>query len=308
MRTPSRDRPVPPTLVVLAAGLGSRFGGPKQVVGFGPSGETLLELNLYDAVSVGVRQVVLVTRRELDAQVGDLLRRLPTWLATDVRYQDEEPMARRAPARARPWGTAHAVLAAGPTPGGALVLNADDLYGQSAMAAVLAVSAQPIAPRPLAVMAGYRLDRTLSAHGGVSRGICELAADGTLARITEVGDLRRVGKGIMGNDESGRTRRFAGSAMVSLNLWALDEGCRDRLEARFAVFLSRHGEDEHAEFRLPDFVRDEIAAGARVRVAPTDAEWIGVTHADDTAPARTAVQRFFDEGRYPSPLFQTNEP
>ena len=177
---------VRPTLIVLAAGLGSRFGGPKQIEPFGPGGETLMELNIHDAITEGVRGIVVVTRAPLAARIGKLLERLPPVVHREVVLQEFEAGAQAHAARQRPWGTAHAVLAAGAPEGAALVANADDLYGRQAFRDV--VRALSRSAQASAVLAAYRLDRTLTPHGGVSRGICHLDARGVLAKIVEVSD------------------------------------------------------------------------------------------------------------------------
>ena len=305
---------MPPTLIVLAAGLGSRFGGAKQVEPFGPGGETLLELNTYDALTAGVERIVVVTRHALAEAVERVLDRLPGHLDREMRFQDDEPLAATAPPRTHPWGTAHAVLAAGAPETAALVVNADDLYGRDAMSAVVEAMGTWASNPPLAVLAGYRLDRTLSPHGGVSRGVCRVHPDGTLARIDEVRDLRRGDEGvagIAGSDGSGRMSTYSGDTVVSLNLWGLDASCWPRLARGFERFRgdvsAGPGGDparvQDGEFRLPDAIQEEVVAGAVVRVARTDARWVGVTHAADRQPASRAIGKLFEEGHYPSPLF-----
>ncbi len=308
----------PASLVVLAAGVGSRFGGAKQLEPFGPGGETLLEMNVYDAALAGVERVVVVTSRALLPAIERVLERLPSAVSTRAVVQGErvEPDG---PIRERPWGTAHAVLAAGIPDGPAIVANADDLYGRAALGALAGtldalperpgprVSPPPAAPAgmvPSAFVCGYRLDRTLSAAGGVSRGVCRADSGGRLRSIEEVVELRRADGRIVGRDSGGRETEFRPDTVVSMNLWALGRKWWPRLAARLDGFAEEAGEDPHAEFRLPDAVQAEIAAGALVRVVPTSADWVGVTYAADVPWVRSEVARRFSEGQYPSPLFQ----
>ncbi len=305
------------TLIVLAAGAGSRFGGAKQLEPFGPGGETLLELNAFDAVVAGVERVVVVTSVPLLPSIERVLRRLPERISGFARVQPSEAVP-GGPVRERPWGTAHAVLAAGTPPGPAIIANADDLYGLEAFAAVVrAVSGGTDAQfedpprRPpgstrgagIAVVAGYRLDRTLSEAGGVSRGVCRVNPSGGLTSIEEVSDLRAVEGRIMGRDGSGRESAYSPDALVSMNLWGLDPSWWPLLSGRLREFLERVGGDTTAEFRLPEAIADEVASGALVGVVPTDADWVGVTYARDAEWVRHEVTRRFTEGRYPSPLF-----
>ncbi|MEZ4414944.1 MAG: NTP transferase domain-containing protein [Gemmatimonadota bacterium] len=294
------------TLVVLAAGLGSRFGGPKQLEPLGPGGETLLELTLHDAWCAGFRRAVLVTRAELLGRLRERLDdRVGSALTLEYALQDEGP-GTSGSERRKPWGTAHAVLAARAlldAPFG--VANADDLYGASALVELarglerLGVAER----RPAGVLIAYRLDRTLSPNGGVSRGICALDPGQGLMGIEEVLDIGRGDAGqIQGRALDGSARRFSGVEPASLNLWGFDEDVLTLLDDSFARFRAEAGASD--EYQLPTAVGEALARGTlRVQVQTTDAEWLGVTHPEDALPVRARLRAWFAEGRYPTRLF-----
>ncbi|MFN0088794.1 MAG: NDP-sugar synthase [Acidimicrobiales bacterium] len=283
------------TLLVLAAGLGSRFGGAKQLAEVGPNGEALLDYTLDDARAAGFARVVLIVRSDLEGLVAEhLARRQPAELDYELVAQDADELA---PPRARPWGTAHAVLAARRalhTP--FAVVNADDYYGPSAFAQLAdAFAADERAGSERSWLVAYRLARTLSPAGPVSRGVCEVGEDGSLRRITEQLALRRGDDGAIRN-ESGEV--FAPDSLVSMNLWGLRPALLEPLEAAFEVFAARHREDPKAEHQLPTALDELARAGlTTVRVVPTEERWIGITYAEDLAEASA---RLADLRRSPS--------
>lgn len=296
-----------PTLVVLAAGMGSRFGGPKQIVPVGPQGELLLDYGVFDAVRAGFARVVFVLRRDMEAAFreacGDRIARAVPCVHA---YQDigDIPAPHAVPpGRAKPWGTGHAVLAARDAARGPFaVVNADDWYGASAYASL----ATYLRRRPAGGvgLAGFRLADTLSGHGTVSRGVCGVAPDGTLAAIEEVTGIAASATGIRGRGEDGTERVLRGDETVSMNCWALGPEVFAPLAERFAAFLAARGALPNAEFYLPTAIGEIARAGAaRVDVFPSGGRWCGVTHRDDLEAVRAQLAARHASGEYPSPLW-----
>ncbi len=262
-----------------------------------------MELSLADAVRAGFGRAVIVTRSALLEELKRSLARADR--AMDLRFALQDASD---PARAKPWGTGHAVLCARSEIEGPFgVANADDLYGADAWHR-LATGVSDIA-KGRAALAGalvtFRLDATLSPHGGVNRGVCELTESGaTLVRIEEVTGIRWVpgSPGLEGVAEDGTARRLSGGEPVSLNLWAFGTEVFRSLGEGFEAFRHHAGADD--EFLLPAQVDALIGRRAiRVRVYPTPSQWVGVTHREDVGPVRAAIAAAFAAGRYDSPLF-----
>lgn len=292
------------TLVVMAAGLSSRFGRPKQLASVGPSGEALVDYTVYDAARAGFDRVVVVMRRELADAVRD---HAEAWFPPIVDTVFVEQRLDALPAgiappsgRLKPWGTGKAVLAAGAALDGPFaVCNADDFYGAAALrtlARFLSTAGDAHA------LVGYRLDQTLSPHGGVARAVCECAADGTLRRIVEVVDLRRTDGAIVGRVAE-EERTFSAAAVVSMNLWGFRPTVLTQLAGQFTAFLGARGADPDAEFLLSTAVNEQVAAGrARLQVLATSERWLGLTFAADLAAARAALAALVRDGVYPGDL------
>jgi len=309
-----------PTLLVLAAGMGSRFGGIKQLEGLGPSDEVILEYSIYDAKNAGFERVVLILREEIvddfNARVG---KRLAEVIPVDVVLQDPNDLPAGftlPPERTKPWGTAHAILAARnaiDTPFAAL--NADDFYGKPAfetMAKKLALSKSASENGGVAqfLLAGYPLQNTLSEHGSVARGICVCNAAGQLLEIAETQGIE------WDPNNSGRCRypdvKKAGEfcspptdAMASMNFWGLTPCFFDIAERQFAEFLATEAKDDlKAEFYIPTVVSNEMAAGkAQVEVLVCDSPWYGVTYREDAPYVKEAFAKMVEDGTYPTPLW-----
>jgi hypothetical protein len=299
------------TLVVLAAGIGSRYGGVKQLEPVGPGGETLLDYGIYDAVRAGFSRVVLVTRRDLE----DLLREHIDSVfgnSIEVAYAfqelDDLPPGFTVPAeRRKPWGTGHAVQASRHQVRGPFVaMNADDFYGATAFT-VLSNHLHSTSGLEFAA-AGYRLTDTLSPHGGVSRAVCELDADGYLRRVTEVKQISEAeAGGIAGVTVQGERIALTGDETVSMNIWAAAPIVFSLLSGGFARFLEENASDADAEFFLSESVNDLIAMGAvRVRVLPTPGPWLGVTYKEDRPYVVEKLRGLIDAGFYPENLSALN--
>ncbi|HSN10819.1 MAG TPA: NTP transferase domain-containing protein [Propionibacteriaceae bacterium] len=289
-------------LVVLAAGMGSRFGGMKQLEPVGPSGETVMDYAVYDAVRAGIERVVFVIRREFEeafrATVGSRYSgRLPVAYA----FQDVAalPPGRTVPeGRTKPWGTGQAVLAAGDVVRSPfVVINADDFYGRRAYASLAERLAVEAAPGSYAMVA-YPLVNTLSENGTVSRGVCEVV-DGRLRSVVEHTGLSASGEGVL--DASGA--RFTGDELVSMNFWGLRSDVFDRLEAAFGDFLDAHGHETGSELYLPAVIDDLVARGlATVDVLTSPDPWFGMTYAADRDAVAARLADLVAAGEYPSPL------
>lgn len=284
------------TLVVLAAGMASRYGSDKQLEAVGPAGELLMEYALHDASRAGCTRAVVIVRDELRSPLESVLAswrsRLPLTFAVQ---RLDPPVADAPPARRKPWGTAHALLAARPhVSGDVLVCNADDFYGASAFAGVVTALREAQAH----AVAGYPLADTLSPHGGVSRALCVTAEDARLIRIEEHTGITRNDVAI--TDDRGRA--LPGNVPVSMNLWGFHAHFFAHLDEAFRRFVREHGADERAELRIPDVVNERVARGDVVRVVPVREAWFGMTYAGDRASVRAALAARVTAGEYPADL------
>lgn len=298
-----------PTLVVLAAGMGSRYGGLKQVDPVGPSGEAILDYSVFDAVRGGFGKVVFVIRRDFEAEFREKIgAKYAGLVPVDYCYQDinDLPPPYTVPAgRTKPWGTAHATRAARAAVREPFaVINADDFYGRDAMAKLGAfLSAQdPEGPLHFA-MVGYRLDLTLSENGSVARGICEVAPDGTLRGVTEMTKLVRAGDTAENREDEANPVKVPLDARVSMNCWGFSAGLFAELERRFPEWLAKRGAEMKSEWYIP-FVVDELIKEGRAdcRVLPTDSSWFGVTYREDKPFVEAEIRKLVDAGEYPENL------
>lgn len=269
------------TLVVMAAGLGSRFGGTKQLAVIGADGEAFLDFAINDALAAGMDRVVLIVRSDIEDDVRRHVEAQHPDLNVAYVLQD-----RHGPSRTKPWGTAHAVLTAAPeVPGPFCVLNADDYYGASTYVALADAAAELGDDRVL--LAGFRLDQTLPEIGEVSRGICQVEGNALVSLVETHGIGRRDDGSITSTDPEGV---LADDAVASMNCWVFPNNLFAHLEAGFETFLAEHGDEEKTEFLLPTVVNGLKAAGVyRVEVVPTVEPWVGVTNPDDLEIARRRI-------------------
>ncbi len=300
--------PVKPTLVVLAAGMGSRYGGLKQVDPVGPSGEAILDYSVFDAHRAGFGKVVFIIRRDIEQvfreQVGSKYEGL---LPVEYAFQDiaDLPAPFTVPeGRTKPWGTAHAIRAARRVvhePFAAI--NADDFYGRDAFQKLAAFLGNASEQGRFA-MVGYKLSLTLSEHGSVARGICSLNAAGQLTKVVEHVKLVKTATGARDDDPAAEARDFTGDERVSMNLWGFTPDLFDALETRFPEWLAQNAAREKSEWYIPFVVDEMIHAGrATVDVLPTDAAWFGVTYRADKPFVTAAIRRLVEAGEYPQSLF-----
>ena len=292
--------------------MGSRYGGLKQVDPVGPSGEAILDYSVFDAHRAGFGKVVFIIRKDIEEvfrrQVGAKYEGL---LPVDYAFQDihDLPAPYAVPAgRTKPWGTAHAIRAARHAvhePFAAI--NADDFYGRDAFARLAAflerADAQERVP-PRFAMVGYKLDLTLSDHGSVARGICQVTPDGHLVGVTEMTKLVRTPDGAENREDPDSPVKLTGTERVSMNLWGFTPALFDALEARFPAWLARRGAEEKSEWYIPFVVDEMIHEGAAsVEVLPTESAWFGVTYREDKPFVTDAIRSLVDAGEYPASLF-----
>ena len=286
----------------MAAGRGARYGGAKQLDEVGPSGETLLDYAVFDARLAGFSRIVIVTRADLAPALEAHIRRFPSDL--DVRCAVQPSvMPGGAVSRTRPWGTVHAVLAAGAGDRRTLVaLNADDFYGRATYELARVASDWAIATGEASVIA-MRLDATLSEHGAVVRAVCQATGD-RLTGLDEIRGITRTGGGIVGYASDGRPRALIGDELVSMNMWVLPPGLVRALETLFKRFVVTHAQDDDAELPLPEAIGALVASGtATVNVESSDGPWFGLTHPQDRDAVVRALTQLTAEGVYPVPLW-----
>jgi len=292
-------------LVILAAGMGSRFGGLKQVQPVGPHGELIIEYSAYDARRSGFDRLVLVIRRDIERDFREAIgRRLEAHFNVDYVFQElsDLPAGYATPSgRTKPWGTGHAVLAARKVVQRPFaVINADDFYGAAGYRAL----AGHFAAASDYAMVGYPLRQTLSEHGAVSRGLCATDTSGRLVSITEVTKIEKADTGAHFADAAGAMHRLTGEEIVSMNFWGFTPAVFGQLEKLLAEFLARSGQDPKAEFYLPTALSALNQQGAaRVALLRSEDAWFGITYREDLPAAKQAVSSLIKSRRYPAPLW-----
>ena len=300
-----------PTLVVLAAGMGSRYGGLKQVDPVGPSGEAILDYSVFDAIRGGFGKVVFIIRKDFEAEFKEKVgKKYEGLVPVDYCYQDlnDLPPPYKFPeGRTKPWGTAHAVRAArNVVKEPFAVINADDFYGRDSFAKLgefLSQSGEDAASPLHFAMAGYRLDLTLSENGSVARGICDVAANGTLRGVTEMTKLVKAGDMAENQENPEAPVKVPLDARVSMNCWGFTPKLFAELEDRFVKFLAARGTEMKSEWYIPFVVDELIKEGkADCKVLPTDSRWFGVTYREDKPYVVSEIKKLVDAGEYPANL------
>lgn len=287
------------TLVVLAAGMGSRYGGLKQVDPVGPSDETVLDYAVFDAMRAGFSRVLFVIRRDFEMLFRERIgARYAGRVTVDYVYQQLDMVPAGfspPPGREKPWGTGHAVWCARAALGGNFaVINADDFYGADSFARLGRFLAG--AQGPEFAMVGFKLANTLSEHGTVARGICAVSPAGTLTSVVEQTSIAP--------DDVGAGRRYSRDTVVSMNCWGFTPRLFEGLDQEFAQFLRTKGADPKAEFYLPAAVSEMVARGkAVVHVLPTESSWFGITYREDKARVTAAIAELVRAGTYPARLY-----
>ncbi|MCP4849055.1 MAG: nucleotidyltransferase [Verrucomicrobiaceae bacterium] len=300
-----------PTLLVLAAGMGSRYGGLKQMDAMGPHGETVMDYAVFDAIRSGFGKVVFVIRKDFeDAFREGVGRRFAGNIEVDYAFQslDGLPAGFSLPSgRNKPWGTGHAILMASKVVAEPFaVINADDFYGRQSyekMARFLVNGQSDAQPSPFC-MVGYPLKNTLSDFGSVSRGVCDLSSEGVLRSVTELTRIERSADGIRHVEADGSEIVLSGEELVSMNMWGFTPAVFDYLESLFVEFLEERGTEMKSEFYIPFAVDDMVSNQlAKVQVLRSSAAWFGVTYREDREHVISAIATLIENGDYPSRLF-----
>lgn len=298
-----------PTLVVLAAGMGSRYGGLKQIDPVGPHGEIILDYSIFDAIQGGFGKVVFVIRHNIESDFRNAIGK--KWEnKIEIVYAFQElgklPEGFQCPAeRVKPWGTGHAVLCAAEAVGQApfAVINADDFYGRDGFVQVgKALSENLLAARHF--MVGYPLKNTLSKFGSVSRGICRVSADNLLISVSEHTSLAQDGNVVKGLNESKQDVDFTGDEIVSMNFWGFMPSLFEHLTEKFTMFLENRGMELKSEYYLPSYVAESIQEKtAEVSVLTCHDNWLGVTYREDKPHVCAGILSLTDAGVYPDNLY-----
>lgn len=298
-----------PTLLVLAAGMGSRYGGLKQLDGIGPNGETIMDYSIFDAIRAGFGKVVFVIRHDFESDFKEkILSKYKNHIPVEVVFQsiDKLPEGFVVNAeRTKPWGTNHAVLMGKDVINEPFaVINADDFYGRDSFA-VLARALQGMAGKQNEYcMVGFHVGNTLSESGEVSRGVCNISTEGFLTTVTERHHIMRRSEGISFLDENGNEYHLDDNTLVSMNMWGFTPDYFDYSYKAFVDFLTEHGNDLKAEFYIPSMVNELITNGkAIVKVYGTTSSWFGVTYAADRPTVVANIAKLVESGEYPNKLF-----
>ena len=300
-----------PTLLILAAGMGSRYGGLKQMDPMGPNGETVLDYSVYDAIQAGFKRVVFIIREDFaPAFRKGIGARFEGKIEVEYAFQslDDLPSGFKVPAgREKPWGTAHAVRAARHYVTGAFaVINADDFYGADAYLRITDYfnkSSKSDDEVSHYCMVGYQINKTLSEHGDVNRGICA-DENGLLTDVEEITEIKLEEDGqIRGNRLDGSRITIPESALASMNFWGFDDNFFSQLEKHFITFLEQYGNEMKSECYIPTVIDDLIRQNlADCRILETTSSWFGVTYPDDKPHVVDAIRQLVDQGAYTSPL------
>lgn len=299
-----------PTLLVLAAGMGSRYGGLKQMDPMGPNGETVLDYSVYDAIRAGFGRVVFIIREDFaDAFRQGVGARFADRIEVDYVFQklDDLPDGFSVPeGRTKPWGTSHAVRAArNAVTGHFAVINADDFYGRDAyLRATSFFSSLPDDATNSIAMVGYPLENTLSDHGHVNRGICKIDEKGFLTNVEEYLNIERESDGyVRGNALDGKRHVVPAGSLVSMNFWAFGPDFFGSLEEAFHRFLDESGDQLKSECYIPTVVDHLIHGGyAQCPVLRTNSQWFGVTYPDDKPFVVESIKKLIALGEYPEQL------
>ena len=301
-----------PTLLLLAAGMGSRYGGLKQLDGLGPNGETIMDYSIYDAIKAGFGKIVFVIRKDFEEDFRKkILAKYEGHIPAELVFQslDALPAGFTVPVgREKPWGTNHAVMMAKDVIKEPFcVINCDDFYNRDSFMVVgKFLSELPAGAKNKYAMVGFRVGNTLSENGTVARGVCATDAEGNLTTVVERTEVMRVNGAVSYKDEEGKWVTIADNTPVSMNMWGFTPDYFEHSEAYFKAFLSdpKNMENLKAEFFIPLMVNKLInEKTATVKVLDTTSKWFGVTYSADRAGTVVRIQSLIDEGVYPSKLF-----
>ncbi len=295
-----------PTLVILAAGMASRYGSMKQVQSFGPAGETIMDYSIFDAIRAGFGKVVFIIRAQYASQFQSIFEpKLKGLIKTEYVFQELDSFTQGYifPAdRSKPWGTAHAVLCARDVVKEPFaVINADDFYGRNAFEQAVRFLQVDCNEHTYGIV-GYDLTATLSEHGTVNRGVCQLNNAGDLASITERINIARV-NGVITCQDGLIPDTLGEDTKVSMNFWCFATTFFDITATQFASFLQHAGQELKSEFFIPLVADQFIQQGGKVKIVPTQSSWFGVTYKEDAPFVQESLERLITAGEYPNKLW-----
>ena len=295
-----------PTLVILAAGMASRYGSMKQVEGFGPSGETIMDYSIFDAIRAGFGKVVFIIRKEFADNFKAIFEpKLKGRIKTEYVFQELSFFTEGynfPRERTKPWGTAHAVLCAKDAVNEPFaVINADDFYGHNAFNNAAAFLNVGCNPENYAIV-GYDLLKTLSEHGTVNRGVCSLDHLGNLASVTERINIAKKDNVIVCNDGL-EPKELPLNTRVSMNFWCFDPSFFNYTQQLFTEFLNEYGQELKSEFFIPIVADRFIKEGGKIEIIPTSSSWFGVTYKEDAPYVKQSLDELIKNGEYPTSLW-----
>lgn len=299
-----------PTLLILAAGMGSRYGGLKQLDGVGPNGETIMDYSVYDAIRAGFGKIVFVIRKHFRADFeANVVSKYSDKIEVELVEQELDKLPAGFtlnPEREKPWGTGHATLMAAEaisTP--FAVINADDFYGAASFQALADFLKAQDGQKGKFCMVGFNLNKTLSESGEVSRGICSTDANNYLTTVEEHHHVKETNGTITGTGMDGQEKTLDNSAYASMNMWGFTPDVFQRGEQLFIDFLKENANEPKKEFYIPYIVNTTIQEGsATVKVLNTPDKWFGVTYKEDRPMVVDKLKELSEQGIYPSPLFR----
>jgi NDP-sugar pyrophosphorylase family protein len=297
-----------PTSLILAAGMAARYGSTKQIQSFGPSGETIMDYSIYDAVQSGFRKIVFIIRKDFAGDFKNIFE--PKWgqkVETAYVYQEMDSYldGYTPPSeRTKPWGTAHAVLCAKPAIHDPFaVINADDFYGRDAFEKAYQFLTTKSNPSTYSII-GYDLSKTLSENGSVSRGVCDVDGNNNLISIHERTKIYRNKEGNITYEEDGKTFQVPDTSKVSMNFWCFDPTVFGFIGKIFSEFLAANGQDPKSEFFIPIIGDRFIKEGkGQIKIIPTSSNWFGVTYKEDAPSVQKSLNDLIEAGEYPDKLY-----
>lgn len=298
-----------PTLLILAAGIGSRYGGLKQLDKVGPGGEAIIDYSIYDAIRAGFGKVVFVIRKSIEADFREFIgNKLDGKIQVEYAFQELMKIPAGVtinPERQKPWGTGHAVLMASDIiHENFAVINADDFYGFEAYETIASYFANLDENTNDNCMVGYNLKNTLSDHGYVSRGQCTSDENGFLKDVVERTHIEKKADGIYFEDDNKQSIKLDENTLVSMNFWGFTPRFFEQLETRFGKFIQAHKDELKSEFYIPSVVNEMIVEGlAKTRVLESGASWFGVTYQEDRPVVVESIRNLIKEGKYPEKLW-----
>ena len=302
------------TLVIMAAGIGNRYGGFKQMAPLGPSGEFIIDYSVYDAIRAGFSKVVFIISHDIEEEFkATIARRIGDRIEMSYSYQEVGDLPEGFeinPERTKPWGTVQAVLTCANLVNEPFaVINADDFYGRESYSVLSKYLDSISLVSTNYCMVGFKLNNTLSQHGTVTRGVCKSRGDGTLEGLVETSGIGYVGEQICYEDSAGNKKELNKDDLVSMNMWGFSPSIFELLKKEFVSFLQSHSKDLKQEFVIPTSVNNLIGQGeALVKVLSTSSDWFGITYPQDKSEVISRISQLIEIGEYPNNLWKGDVP